>query len=60
LKLSTHSRPSRRNRAQVPIGQSSRISDANGRSRRGSAPMNPRRSLSGTMSVIETPVTARR
>jgi hypothetical protein len=36
----------------VPIGRSTRISDANGLNRGGSAPMNPRRSLSGTMSVV--------
>jgi hypothetical protein len=35
----------------VPIGRSSRISDATGRKGDGNAPIKPRRSLSGTMSV---------
>jgi hypothetical protein len=33
------------------MGRSSRISDAHGRTGGGSAPINPRRSLSGTMSL---------
>ena len=33
------------------MGRSSRINEANGRRSGGSAPTNPRRSLSGTMSV---------
>ena len=43
--------------SQLPIGRSSRISEAKGRRGGGSAPINPRRSLSGTMSVVAvTPV----
>jgi hypothetical protein len=37
----------------VPIGRSIRISEANGRSAAGSAPINPLRSLSVTVSVGE-------
>jgi hypothetical protein len=38
----------------VPIGRSIRISEAKGRNRGGSAPISPRRSLSGTVSIVLT------
>src|SRR4029450_9896406 len=45
--------------SQLPIGRSSRISDAKGLKAGGSAPVNPPRSRSGTVSMAVTPPAVR-